>query len=229
MNSFLQFPIFGIGITIIFYFLCGQVGKLRLFFLNPVLFTIVGIILFLKFFDISFATYNEGGKYLTYFLGPAVVALGAFSYEKYEELRRDLKLLSVSVIIGGICGIVSIVLFLLFLEIPLSLIKSLASKSVTTPIAIEITKSIGGIPDITAGIVIAVGVFGNVVGPYFLIKLGITDKKAIGAALGTAAHGIGTARALQEGKIAGVYSGIAMCLNGVVTAFLMPLILYLLL
>ncbi|WP_029034242.1 LrgB family protein [Salinimicrobium terrae] len=229
MNNFLQLPIFGIGITILFYLLCGKLGKLRLFFLNPVLLTVVGIILFLKIFNVRFENYNAGGKYLTYFLGPAVVALGAFFYEKYEELRRDLKLFSISVIIGGSCGIVSVVLFLLLLEMPLFLIKSLASKSVTTPIAIEITKTIGGIPDITAGIVIAVGVFGNVIGPIFLRKLGITDKRAIGAALGTAAHGIGTARALQEGKTSGVYSGIAMCLNGIITAFSAPYILYLLL
>ena len=227
-NAFLL-PIFGIAITILFYALSKKVRKLKIAFLNPVLLAILGIIVFLKIFDISFETYNEGGKVLTYFLGPAVVALGAFFYEKYEELRKDLKLLSIAVIIGGICGVVSIVGFLLLLGMPLFLVQSLAAKSVTTPIAIEITKTVGGIPDITAGIVIAVGVFGNVFGLYFLNKLGISDKRAIGAALGTAAHGIGTARAIEEGKIPGVYSGIAMCLNGIVTAVLTPLILHLLL
>jgi predicted murein hydrolase (TIGR00659 family) len=189
----------------------------------------MGIIVFLKVFDIPFEAYNKGGKILTYFLGPAVVALGAFFYEKYEELRKDLRLLTIAVVIGGICGVVSIVVFLLLLEMPMFLIQSLASKSVTTPIAVEITKNVGGIPDITAGIVIAVGVFGNVFGLYFLNKMGITNQRAIGAALGTAAHGIGTARAIEEGKIPGVYSGIAMCLNGIVTAVVTPVILHFLL
>lgn len=229
MSFYLLLPIFGIAITLVFYLLFRRTGKLKIVFLNPVLLTIAGIIIFLKVFNISFETYHEGGKILTYFLGPAVVALGAFFYEKYEELRKDLKLLSIAVIIGGICGVVSIVVFLLALGLPLFLIKSLASKSVTTPIAIEITGAVGGIPDITAGIVIAVGIFGNAFGPFFLKQLGITDKRAIGAALGTAAHGIGTARALEEGKIPGVYSGIAMCLNGIITAIFTPFLLYLLL
>lgn len=222
-------PVFGIGLTLLFYALARRGGRLKIAFLNPVLLAILGIILFLKLADISFETYNRGGKFLTYLLGPAVVALGAFFYEKYEELRKDLKLLSIAVIIGGICGVLSIVAFLLLLDLPDFLIRSLASKSVTTPIAVEITKTVGGIPVITAGIVIAVGVFGNVFGLYFLKKMGINSKKAFGAALGTAAHGIGTARALEEGKIPGVYSGIAMCLNGIITAILTPLILQLLL
>ena len=228
MNFPFLLPAFGIGLTLLFYVLAGRVKRLKIAFLNPVLLAIFGIILFLKLFDISFDVYNRGGRFLTYFLGPAVVALGAFFYEKYEELRKDLKLLTIAVIIGGICGVISIVVFLLLLGMPESLIRSLAAKSVTTPIAVEITKTVGGIPDITAGIVVAVGVFGNVFGLYFLNKLGITSKKAIGAALGTAAHGIGTARAIEEGKIPGVYSGIAMCLNGIVTAILTPLILQLL-
>ncbi|UZH56711.1 LrgB family protein [Salinimicrobium tongyeongense] len=229
MNFFFLWAIFGIGITLVFYALAGRIKRFKIPFLNPVLLAIVGIIIFLKVFDIPFEAYNKGGKILTYFLGPAVVALGAFFYEKYEELRKDLRLLSIAVIIGGICGVVSIVVFMLLLGMPLFLIQSLAAKSVTTPIAVEITKNVGGIPDITAGIVIAVGVFGNVFGLYFLNKMGITSQRAIGAALGTAAHGIGTARAIEEGVIPGVYSGIAMCLNGIVTAVSTPVILHLIL
>lgn len=229
MTDYFLLPLFGIALTILFFFVFGRVGKLKIVLLNPVLLTIIAIILFLKFSNISFETYNEGGKLLTYFLGPAVVALGAYFYEKYEELRKDLKLFSIAVISGGICGVASIVIFLLVLGMPEFLIQSLAAKSVTTPIAIEITRTVGGIPDITAGIVIAVGIFGNAFGIFFLKLFGITDKRALGAALGTAAHGIGTARAIEEGKIPGVYSGIAMCLNGIVTAVVTPFLLSLLL
>jgi putative effector of murein hydrolase len=103
--------------------------------------------------------------------------------------------------------------------------RSLAPKSVTTPIAIEIAKSVGGVPSITAGIVIAVGIFGNAFGIYILRFLGITSKTAIGTALGTASHGIGTARALEESELSGVYSGLALCVNGLVTAIVTPLVI----
>lgn len=228
MRDILQFPFFGIILTLLFYFLARRLrSKWNVFFLNPVFLSVTGIIFFLIFFDIRFEAYNESGKVLTFFLGPAVVALGAFFYEKYEQLRKELRVLFLAVATGGVCGVLSITLFLILLDMPDFLIRSLASKSVTTPIAIEITKVVGGIPDITAGIVIAVGIFGNACGPFFLKHTGIKNKKAIGAALGTAAHGIGTARALEEGEIPGIYSGIAMCLNGIITAFLAPLILYL--
>lgn len=227
MRDLFDLPLFGIILTILVYFFARRLYQWRrLFILNPVLISVASIIWFLEAFDLSLETYNKGGRYLTFFLGPAVVALGAFFYEKYEEVKQDLKLLFIAVIAGGICGVVSITFFLIILELPEFLIRSLASKSVTTPIAIEITKVVGGIPDITAGIVIAVGIFGNALGPFFLKLLKIKNAKAIGAALGTAAHGIGTARAIEEGQIPGIYSGIAMCLNGVITAGLTPLILY---
>lgn len=226
MRDFLQFPFFGIVFTLLFYFLAKKLwSKWNLFFLNPVFLSVTGIILFLSFFGIEFNTYNKGGKILTFFLSPAVVALGAFFYEKYEQLRKDLNVLLIAVVAGGLCGVLSITLFLILLQMPQFMIRSLVSKSVTTPIAIEITKVVGGIPDITAGIVIAVGIFGNACGPLFLKHVGIKSDKAIGAALGTAAHGIGTARAIEVGQIPGIYSGIAMCLNGIITAFLTPHIL----
>ncbi len=228
MRDIFQFPLFAIALTVLFYFLARRIrNKWDIFFFNPVLLSIAGIIFFLNSFDIEFDTYNKGGKILTFFLGPAVVALGAFFYEKYEQLRQDLKVIFIAVVIGGLCGVFSITLFLVLLKMPDFLVRSLASKSVTTPIAIEITKVVDGIPDITAGIVIAVGIFGNTCGPFFLRHMGIKNKKAVGAALGTAAHGIGTARAIEEGQLPGTYSGIAMCLNGLITAFLTPYILYL--
>ena len=221
-------PVFGVFISII-AFAGGR--KLRKKFnyvlLNPVLLAILFIISFLLIFNIDFEDYNRGGKFISFFLGPSVVALGVFFYEKYEEVKQNLKVFLLSVAIGGVSGILTVIIFLLLLKVPDFIIESLASKSVTTPIAIEITKLTGGIPEITAGIVIAVGIFGNAFGPFILKKLGIKSKIAIGTALGTAAHGIGTARAFEESKLAGVYSGLAMCVNGIITALLTPYLLQL--
>lgn len=223
MQEFFQLPVFGVFITLIAYFLAVKLReKWNYILLNPVLIAIIGIIVFLLIFQIDFESYNVGGKYISFFLGPSVVALGVFFYEKYEEVKQNLKVFMLAVLAGGITGILSIIGLLLLFQAPEVIIRSLAAKSVTTPIAIEITMLIEGIPEITAGIVIAVGIFGNAFGPFILKKTGIKSKVAIGAALGTAAHGIGTARAFEEGKLSGVYSGLAMCLNGIITALITP-------
>ncbi len=228
MNDLFNVPVFGVSITLAAYFFAINLRKKwNYVLLNPVLISVAVIIIFLLIFNIDFETYNIGGKYISFFLGPSVVALGVFFYEKYEEVKENLKVFLVAVFTGGIFGIISIIGFLILMNIPEVLIRSLAAKSVTTPIAIEISKLVAGTPEITAGMVIAVGIFGNAFGPYILKKLGISNKLAIGAALGTAAHGIGTARAFEEGKLPGVYSGLAMCINGIITALVTPYLLQL--
>lgn len=230
MQQFFQLPVFGVFITLIAYFLAVKLRKRwNYILLNPVLIAITGIIIFLLIFQIDFESYNAGGEYISFFLGPSVVALGVFFYEKYEEVKQNLKIFVFAVLTGGITGILSVIILLLLLQAPEVIIRSLAAKSVTTPIAIEVTRLVDGIPEITAGIVIAVGIFGNAFGPFILKKSGIKSKIAIGTALGTAAHGIGTARAFEEGKIQGVYSGLAMCLNGIITALLAPYLIELIL
>ncbi|SHJ07408.1 TIGR00659 family protein [Arenibacter nanhaiticus] len=226
MDNLFESPIFGVFITLLAFFGANALRKrIPLAIFNPVLMATVSIIVVLVVFKIDIEAYNKGGDLLTFFLGPSIVALGVFFYEKYEEIKNDFIPFFIAVIVGGLMSIVSVVLILLLFNVPLVIVKSLASKSVTTPIAIEVSKMIGGIPEITAGIVILVGIFGNAFGPAILKFMGITSKSALGAALGTAAHGIGTARALEEGKLTGVYSGLAMCVNGIVTAVVTPYII----
>ncbi|SFF74773.1 TIGR00659 family protein [Salegentibacter agarivorans] len=228
MQEFFQLPIFGVFISLIAFAGARKLQKkFNYALLTPVLVAIVFIICFLLIFNIDFEDYNRGGKFISFFLGPSVVALGVFFYEKYEEVKQNLKVFLLSVAVGGISGVLTVIIFLLLLKVPDFIIESLAAKSVTTPIAIEITKLTNGIPEITAGLVIAVGIFGNAFGPFILKKLGIKSKIAIGTALGTAAHGIGTARAFEESKLAGVYSGLAMCVNGIITALITPYLLQL--
>ncbi|MGW1455018.1 LrgB family protein [Salegentibacter agarivorans] len=228
MQEFFQLPIFGVFISLIAFAGARKLQKkFNYALLTPVLVAIVFIICFLLILNIDFEDYNRGGKFISFFLGPSVVALGVFFYEKYEEVKQNLKVFLLSVAVGGISGVLTVIIFLLILKVPDFIIESLAAKSVTTPIAIEITKLTNGIPEITAGIVIAVGIFGNAFGPFILKKLGIKSKIAIGTALGTAAHGIGTARAFDESKLAGVYSGLAMCVNGIITALITPYLLQL--
>lgn len=223
MTEFFKLPIFGVFITLLAFFIGKALRtKLKFVVFNPVLIAISLIILCLIVFDVSFADYNEGGKFLSFFLGPSIVALGVLFYEKYELIKHNIFPFLLAVGIGGIISILSVSIIAIWMQAPDIIIRSIVSKSVTTPIAIEITKITNGIPSITAGVVITVGIFGNAFGPTFLKLLRIKSMTALGTALGTAAHGIGTARALEEGHLTGGYSGLAMCVNGLITTLVSP-------
>lgn len=225
MSSFFTQPLFGIALTL-FAFQLGVFlkKKFKLVIFNPVLVSVVFIIGFLSILKIDFEAYNVGGKYLSFLLGPTVVALGVLFYEKYQEIKSNFMPFLVAVITGGLLSIVSVCIIVFFMGVPDVILRSLAPKSVTAPIAIEISNILNGMPSVTAGVVIAVGVFGNAFGPSILKILGISSKTALGTALGTASHGIGTARALEEGKLPGAYSGLAMCINGLITALVTPFV-----
>src|SRR5690554_161865 len=226
MKVFFEQPIFGVTLTLLAYYLSGLLKRRFNYILfNRILVSVVMIILVLLALEIDFNQYNIGGKYISFFLGPSVVALGVFLFEKLQQLKQDIKPFMISVILGGLFGMLAVLGSLYLWNSPEILSKSLIAKSVTTPIAIEITKVTEGLPEITAGIVIITGILGNAFGPIVLRKLRITNPIAVGTALGTAAHGIGTARAFEINKSAGVYSGLAMCFNGMLTALLAPFLL----
>lgn len=226
MTAFYNLPVFGIVITLVAFFAARALRtKIKFVLFNPVLIAITLIILFLVVFEVSFTDYNKGGRYLTFFLGPSIVALGVLFFEKYQLIKHNIYPFLLAVCCGGIMSILSVSLLTIFMNAPEVVIKSIVSLSVTTPIAIEITKITEGIPSLTAGVVIAVGVFGNAFGPGFLKLIGIKSETAMGTALGTAAHGIGTARALEVGHLSGAYSGLAMCVNGILTTLIAPYVI----
>lgn len=226
MEDFLTLPLVWVFLTLGVYFFAQKVHlRLKSALATPIFITVLVLILLLLALDIDFETYDEGGQYISFFLGPSVVALGVLFHERYEEIKSNMMPFLTAVVIGGVSSIFIVLLSLIWLESPSLIVRSLAAKSVTTPIAIEITKSVSGIPAITAAVVIAVGIFGNVFGTYMLRIFGITSETAIGTALGTASHGIGTARAMDISGSAAAYGGLAICINGVVTAIMTPLIL----
>ncbi|WP_027125922.1 LrgB family protein [Gelidibacter mesophilus] len=228
MTELYMLPVFGIVITLAAFIAARALRtKLKFVLFNPVLIAISFIILFLVLFDISFDDYNKGGKYLSFFLGPSIVALGVLFFEKYKLIKHNIYPFLLAVCCGGIISVLSVSLLTIFLNAPDVIIKSIISLSVTTPIAIEITKITQGIPALTAGVVIAVGIFGNAFGPAFLKFSGIKSETAMGTALGTAAHGIGTARALEVGHLSGAYGGLAMCVNGILTTLIAPYVVIL--
>lgn len=193
--------------------------------LNPILVSAIFIIIFLKFTGIGIETYNEGGKYIEFWLKPAVVALGVPLYKELSAIRKQFIPLIVSELAGCIVGIISVVLVAQLLGASKEVVLSLAAKSVTTPIAMEVTKAVGGIPSLTAAVVICVGIFGGMTGFKVMRLTHIGSPIAQGISLGTAAHAMGTSRAMDVSDKYGAFASLGLTINGIFTALLTPTIL----
>lgn len=196
--------------------------------LNPILLTIALLILFLKLTGISYETYQEGGQLIEFWLKPAVVALGVPLYLQLEMIKKQLLPILLSQLVGCLVGIVSVVLVAKLLGATPDVICSLAPKSVTTPIAMEVSNTAGGIPSLTAAVVVLVGLFGAVFG-FKILTLGrVKSPIAQGLSMGTASHAIGTSAAMEISRKYGAYASLGLTLNGILTALLTPAILRLL-
>ena len=196
--------------------------------LNPIVLTIASLILFLKLSGISYETYQEGGRLIEFWLKPAVVALGVPLYLQLEMIKKQLLPILLSQLVGCLVGIVSVVLVAKLLGATPDVICSLAPKSVTTPIAMEVSNATGGIPSLTAAVVVLVGLFGAVFG-FKILTLGrVKSPIAQGLSMGTASHAIGTSAAMEVSRKYGAYASLGLTLNGILTALLTPAILRLL-
>lgn len=196
--------------------------------LNPILLTIAVLILFLKFTGISYETFNEGGHLIEFWLRPAVVALGVPLYLQLEIIKKQLLPVIVSQLAGCLAGVISVVLIAKLMGATPEVICSLAPKSVTTPIAMEVSNATGGIPSLTAAVVVVVGLFGAVFG-FKVLALGrVGSPIAQGLSIGTATHAVGTSTAMEVSRKYGAYAGLGLTMNGILTALLTPSILRLL-
>lgn len=217
---------FLIALTFLFYLgaqLLQRRTGIRLF--NPILVAVAGLIGFLLLFKIDYSSYREGGEYIDFWLKPAVVALGVPLYKQLSTIRRQLLPLIISEMAGCVAGIVSVVLLAEMFGASKEVVLSLAPKAVTTPIAMEISASIGGIPPLTAAVVVCTGIFGGLAG-FRIVKLSrISSPIAEGLSIGTAAHAIGTSAAMERSDRYGAFSSLGLTLNGILTALLAPLLL----
>jgi len=192
--------------------------------LNPVLLAIVMLVALLVLTGTSYDRYFEGAQFVHFLLGPATVALAVPLYNQFERVRRSAGPLLAAVVIGSLSASLSAIGIATLLGAAPEIVASIAPKSVTTPIAMGIAERLGGLPSLTAVLVILTGVAGAMLGPPLLNLLRIRDWRARGLAIGVAAHGIGTARAMQVNEVAGAFSGLAMGLNALATAVLLPLV-----
>lgn len=192
---------------------------------NPVAISVAMLVALLWFTDTAYPVYFEGAQFVHFLLGPATVALAVPLYANLDTLRKNLLPLGGALLAGSITAAVSAVGIGWVLGASRETLLSMAPKSVTTPIAMGIAEKLGGLPSLTAVLVVATGVIGAVLARGTLNLLRIEDHAVRGFAVGVAAHGIGTARAFQVSETMGAFAGLAMGLNGLVTAFLFPLLL----
>lgn len=200
--------------------------RTRLMLLNPILVSIVALILLLVVTGVPYEKYTEGGRMIEFWLKPAVVALGVPLYRQLSTIRKNLFPIIMCELAGCVVGIISVVLLAQLFGATREVVLSLASKSVTTPIAMEVTRSIGGIPPLTAAVVCAVGIFGGMAGFRVMKITRVNSPIAQGLSMGTAAHAVGTTIAMERGSYRyGAWSSLGLILNGLLTALLTPTIL----
>lgn len=205
-------------------FLLGVLAykRTKITLLQPLLISMIIIIPFLKFTGIDYPTFFKQTRILNFMLGPSVVALGYVLYEQIEQIRGNVISILTSVFVGSVVGIVSVVLVAKLLGADHIMMASLAPKSVTTPIAMSLSEKSGGVPSLTAAFVVICGIFGGLIGPILLRKIGVKSKIAQGLAMGSSAHALGTARAMEMGAVEGAISGLAIGIMGIMTALLIP-------
>jgi len=219
-------PLFHLTMTLVAFqvanFAFEKAGRNPL--LNPVLGAVLLLVAMLLLTDTDYGTYFEGAQFVHFLLGPATVALAVPLYRQWHTVRRSAVAILASLIAGSFTAIVTAVATAWFFGGSLPILASLAPKSVTAPVAMAIAEELGGLPSLTAVLVITTGIIGAMFGPGILNLIGVKDWRARGLAMGTASHGIGTARALQVNETAGAFSGLAMGLNALATALLLPVI-----
>ena len=229
MHSLVHSEIFDLALVVGTYIAATILyKKTHLSVLHPLLTSIFVIIVILEFLDIEYASFQQGSHLIHFMLGPSVGALGYVLFEQMKYLKGNVVSILTSVFVGAIVGIISVIAIGKLMGADQSLIATLQPKSVTTPIAMGISEKNGGIPSLTAVIVVAVGIFGSIVGPAVMKVLGIESRIAKGLALGASSHGVGTAAAIQLGAVEGALSGLAIGLMGIMTAILVPVISYIL-
>lgn len=224
--SYLENKFFLLALTFGIYFVSKALQKKTgVVLLNPVLLTIAALIVFLKLCGISYESYNEGGRLIEFWLKPAVVALGVPLYLQLEHIKKQVLPIVLSQLAGCVAGVLSVVLVAKAMGASQEVILSLAPKSVTTPIAMEVTRAVGGIPALTAAVVICVGVFGAIFGFKIMHMTKVGSPIAQGLSMGTAAHAVGTSAAMDRSGKYGAYASLGLTLNGIFTALLTPTIL----
>lgn len=225
MREILHTSIFALLLSILAY----EIGifinkKTKIAFFNPLMLAIIIVIGTLLVLDIPLEQYKKGGDFISMFLTPATVILAVPLYKNINSLKKDYAAIISGVIIGSITAIASVWGLARAFGLPKDLLVSLLPKSITTPLGIELSNQIGGIPSVTVAAIIITGIVGAVFAQWILKTFRITDKTAKGIAIGTSAHALGTTKAVELGETEGAMSGLAIGLAGLVTVIVVTIL-----
>ncbi|EHI96784.1 LrgB family protein [Clostridium sp. DL-VIII] len=225
MNDIISSPVFGVLISLITY----EIGvlikqKLKLSIFNPLLIAIIILIVFLMKFNIKYEDYNNGGQVISFFLAPATIALALPLYKKFSLFKANALPILAGILCGSASGIISVIVFAKMFNLSGQLAKSLIPKSITTPIGMALSNQLGGLPAITVVAIIITGIIGSIIGPFLYKILKINDKVALGIAMGSASHAVGTAKAMEIGETEGAMSGLTIAISGIVTVLIAPIL-----
>ena len=221
MEEIFSSPFFGLSITVIsFVTFRGLYRKIRTPLLNPVLLSIIFIITFLFLLDIPLMHYEKGGSIISLFLSPAITVLAFSIYKQMQLLKKYVIAILLGCCVGSFTAVASVIFLCRLLGLSDLLIYTMTPKSVTTPIAIELSAYLGGLPSVTVAMAIISGILGAVFAQWAVKFFGVTDPVAAGVAIGTCSHGIGTAKAFEIGELEGATSGIAIGIAGLATTLI---------
>ncbi len=209
---------FGVMLSISAYGLGSLVKKkYKLAIFNPLLISVIVVMLFLLAFHIDYESYHEGAKYLSYFLTPATVCLAIPLYEQLELLKKNVKAVMAGLLSGVITSLTSILVLSLLFGLSHQEYVTLLPKSITTAIGMRLSEEMGGIVTITVAVILITGVLGDIIADRVCKLFGIKDPIAKGIAIGSAAHAIGTMKAMEMGEVEGAMSSLSIAVAGLIT------------
>lgn len=217
-NMLCNSTFFGVMVSLMAYEL-GNIlkKKFKLSIFNPLLISVIAVILFLLFFHIDYKSYNEGAKYLSYLLTPATVCLAIPLYEQLELLKNNVKAIIAGVVSGVITSLSCVLVFSLLFHFNHKEYTTLLPKSITTAIGMGVSEELGGIVTITVAVIIITGIFGNIIAESTCKIFHIEEPVAKGIAIGSASHVIGTSKAMEMGEIEGAMSSLSIAVAGLLT------------
>ena len=219
MNEFLQDSVFfGVFISVVTYEIGALIKrKWNVAIFNPLLISIALIIVFLILFDVDYDTYDFGAQYLSYFLTPATVALAVPLYEQIEPLKNNWKAIIAGIFSGALTSALCVLILSIVMGLDHKQYVTLLPKSITTAIGMGLSEELGGIVTITVAVIVVTGVIGNMFAEQICKLFHMTDPVAKGIAIGSSAHAMGTAKAMEMGEIEGAMSSLSIAVSGLLT------------
>lgn len=227
MNELWASPFFGISLSILAFWIGVRLQKrLKSVLCNPLLIAILLIAGFLSIFKIPYESYNAGGAIINMFLAPATACLAVSIYSKIQILKENWLPIVVGCTVGSVTSMGSVYLLCRLFRLDASMTASLIPKSITTPIAVEVSSAHGGIVPVTVIAVIFTGILGSIFAPFLIRLFGVKDPVAAGLSIGSCSHAVGTSRAIRLGEIQGAMSGLAIGICGIITVIVSMIFAY---